>query len=253
MSILYRHLPSTPGVSIITSTHRMNFKDRLLENYLRQDYPNKELIVVLNNNSLDLADWRASVNNHRDIRVFQLDEDASLGACYNYAASQSSYDLLAKFDDDDWYAAQYLNESVGAQFFSQADIVGKLCRFVYFCASSTLALCNAGMEHQFAPLVTGATMLVKKEVFNKVQFADLTVGEDTEFQKACLKSGFRIYSGSRFQYVTIRHACQDMHTYRIDDDVYLNSGCRVVASTDNYFPYIEDQHESSQDADRPDL
>ncbi len=239
MNTLFSQSTAAPGVTVITSTHRVDFMERILNNYLGQDYPNKELIVILNNNNLVLADWKSSVKMHSDIRVFQLDEDISLGECYNFAVCKANYGLIAKFDDDDCYTAQYLSDATRTHIVSKAEVVGKLCRFVYFSALSTLALCCSDLEYQYTPLVVGASMLINKDVFHRVKFPNLTYGEDTEFQKACLESGYKIYSGSRFEYATIRHAAQNFHTYQLDDRTYLNSGCQIITKTTDFLSLIK--------------
>lgn len=43
------------GVSIITCTNRQNYLNNLLQNFNRQRYAQKELIIIINNNAIPLS------------------------------------------------------------------------------------------------------------------------------------------------------------------------------------------------------
>lgn len=45
-------LQYNPGITVITSTIRPGFMENVFENYNRQNYMKKELIIILNNNSI---------------------------------------------------------------------------------------------------------------------------------------------------------------------------------------------------------
>lgn len=224
------------GVSVITCTHRPTYFDRVFDNYLRQEYPHKELIIVLNNDSMPAEEWELRAALYQGVRVFRLPEGTPLGACYNFAIEQSRYDYLAKFDDDDYYAPQYLMSTMFGFKQYDADIIGKLARFVYFESVSTLAVMAPHGEYASVPYVVGATLVFKKDCWASVRFRDITHGEDTEFQNDCLAQGFKIYSIDRFNYVTVRHPNTVDHTFVIDDLAYLALG-EFVAQTDDYRPY----------------
>jgi len=225
------------GVSVVCCTNRSYFMDRVFRNYLGQVHPVKELIIILHGHSLPLDPWIATAQGYPDIKIYQLDEHLSLGECYNFAVQQSSYDFVAKFDDDDYYAPRFLQETMHAFGFINAGIIGKACRYVYFEGSSTLALCQSGRENMYVEYVAGATMVIKKEIFSQIRFRPITVGEDSQFQSDCLRRGVKIYSINRHNYVTHRRPDQNTHTYRVADDTYLNA-CQFVAYTDNYEPWI---------------
>lgn len=227
----------TRGVSVITCTKRPQYRQRLLQNYLRQEHHPKELIVVLHCSSPEFKVWARGFDNLAGIRVLHTDESLSLGACFNLGVSQARYEYIAKFDDDDYYAPRYLTNAVKASIYAGAELVGKSTRFVYFERTGTLALVHPGFEFVYVPYVVGATLLIKREVFDKVNFPDLTVGEDSLFQAACLRKGCRISANYCFNYVTIRHKDAASHTFRIDDEEYLKLG-RVVARTSDFVPFI---------------
>lgn len=221
------------GVSVIASTHRPDYINHLLDNFAHQEYPCKELILILNSNQLKLKKWQDKLNNTEDVSVLQLDESVSLGECYNYAIEQARFPLISKFDDDDYYAPLYLHEAVDTYIISTADIVGKACRYVYFAGPSMLGICQPQEEYRFTSLVIGATMLFSKELWEQIKFRDLALGEDTQFQLECLQAGCQIYSGSRFNYVTIRRSNQESHTFKVEEQVYMAT-CQDFIKTSDY-------------------
>lgn len=60
------------GVSIIVCTNRPQFFDNILQNYSRQRYKSKELIIVLNHDSMNLALYQNRVRNLANVHVYQV-------------------------------------------------------------------------------------------------------------------------------------------------------------------------------------
>lgn len=240
---------TSPGVTVMVATHRPEHMNNLLNNYLRQKYPIKELIVILNNNEFDLEGWQHKIRGLKDIKVFYLQDHVTLGNCYNFAAGQAQYEYVAKFDDDDYYGPLYLQTSMELFQCTNADIVGKLCRFIFFAGLSVLAEYCPGPEYDFVSYVVGATMIIRKEVLHRAPFPELTCGEDSEFQKTCVDKGFNIFAGNRHHYVTIRSADPTKHTFRIDDDVYLGF-CRIIAETPDFLTCLDTLTGSQMTGDR---
>jgi cellulose synthase/poly-beta-1,6-N-acetylglucosamine synthase-like glycosyltransferase len=228
--------PTPPGVSIITCTNRPSRMENVILSYLRQNYQPKELIIVLNNNDMRLQDWQARVRGIPAIKVLQADERISLGECYNFAVGQASHDYVAKFDDDDYYAPNFLSGEMSAFNYTCADIVGKSCRFIYFLDISTLGFHEASPQFSYVPYVIGATMIVRKEVFKHIKFRDITIGEDSEFQKDCQAAGRKIFSVDKYNYVTIRHHSTEPHTNPLDDQEYLSYCLRSWKTRDYITP-----------------
>ncbi|WP_312469791.1 hypothetical protein [Neobacillus sp.] len=63
-------------ISILTITLREAMLERIMENFTRQNLQEKELIVILNKNDIQLEN-PADPN----IRVFRFDEAKTLGKC----------------------------------------------------------------------------------------------------------------------------------------------------------------------------
>ncbi|MGI5880631.1 MAG: glycosyltransferase [Syntrophomonadaceae bacterium] len=224
------------GVSVITCTNRPLFINYVFDNYERQLHNQKELIIILNNNDIDRNAVIKQAANYEAVKVYQLDESLSLGACYNFAVQQCQYEYIAKFDDDDYYAPLHLSESIRAFTYTQADIVGKHTRFIYFENSNWLMLYE-GINYNYGIYVVGATMVFKRNVWDMVNFSNLTVGEDSDFQEKCLNQGFKIFATDEYNYVTIRRKDINSHTFKLDEATYM-AFCNPIAKTVDYVPLI---------------
>ena len=156
------------GVSIIIATMRENCMENLFNNYKRQDFQNKEMIIVLNNDEMNLDKWLEEAKKHENVKVFKLDEKITLGECLNFGVSKSKYDFIAKFDDDDYYGPKYLSDSMKAFRLTDADVVGKATSFVYFKKFKILAVRCLGNEYKYVKHMDGATFIIKRSVLTKL-------------------------------------------------------------------------------------
>jgi len=109
--------------------------------------------------------------------------------------------------------------------------------FVYLEGSNTLGIRYYGNENKFVNIVSGATMIIKKKVFDKILFNNEHAGSDTEFLKDCVHYGFKIYSGDRYNFTLIRHPDLSHHTWKITKKDILKK-CKFITKTDNYKKYV---------------
>ena len=119
------------GFSVITVTNRKYCIENMINNFLRQNYESKELIIIINNDKINTSDIFKHINKDLNISIYKLSETTSLGYCLNYAIEKSSYDTIAKFDDDDYYGPYYLNEAKQAFLQNKCYIVGKQRTYYY--------------------------------------------------------------------------------------------------------------------------
>jgi glycosyltransferase involved in cell wall biosynthesis len=223
------------GITVVTCTKRPGNIDTIFRNFKRQTIDPKELIIVLNNDELDIRTYQRRAKSYENVSVIQLSEKTSLGKCLNFAIARARYPYIAKLDDDDYYAPEYLHESVMALRETKADVVGKHAHHLYLTGKRLLVIRFPKGEHRFVKSVSGATLVARKAVFNKVQFRDLRVGEDDRFCEDCKRKGFRIYSTSRYNFVGIRQKDIDTHTWKISARRLLSlPSVEVVARTKNY-------------------
>ncbi|UPK46734.1 glycosyltransferase [Paenibacillus pabuli] len=226
------------GVSIIVCTNRARFFDNILQNYDRQRYKVKELIIILNHDSMNLQSYRNRVRNHADVTVYQVPESISLGQSLNAGITRARFPLIAKFDDDDYYSPYYLKEQVNGLKRTKSDIVGKHSCLVYLGASKMLLVRSPKEKNKHVEFIQGGTLLFKREVLKKVRFTDRSIGEDVTFLRQCRKKGFKTYATSPYNYVYHRRSNKQTHTWQADDQFYLE-GSKKLAITEQFKPFAD--------------
>lgn len=227
--------PNMPkeGVSIITCTKRPHSLKNILNNYASQTYSIKELIIVINKDSIDLDLWKEVVKKYKDIRIYKLSEKKTLGECLNFTIEMSSYPYVSKFDDDDYYGPNYLLDMMNAFKYTEADIIGKNTIYAYFERNNTLVIRYPNVEHQYATFVAGSTLTMKKEIFDNLKFPHLSRGEDTQFLIDCKNKGIKVYSTDRFNHVVIRRPDISSHSWQITEKHFMKNS-EIVKITEDY-------------------
>jgi glycosyltransferase involved in cell wall biosynthesis len=227
------------GVSIITCTIRLNQRENILRNYSNQLFDKKELIIILNKSDLDLDEWKKAVKPFKNISVYKKPH-ISLGECLNLGIKKAKYPFIAKFDDDDYYAPAYLTQAVETLKNSGASVVGKMSNLTYFEESNLLAIRRPNNENKYLREIHlklhhlgGGTLVWKKKLFPTIKFPDCRIGEDIIFQLRCLEAGYAIYSSDKYQYVSIRRADKDSHTWNAEDKV-VQQECEILGYTEDF-------------------
>ena len=224
-------------VSIITCTNKQNTLSNIISNYDRQDLKNKELIIIINKDSIDFDSWKNKIKDLENIRLFKLSEKASLGNCLNYAVSKSQYDIIAKFDDDDYYGPKYLSDTIKSFRNTSAKVIVKAANFVYFVEKKVLAIRTPSEENKFVYFGNGSTLVFKKEIFNRVSFRNISIAEDVHFCQDCIKNSIKIYSTNKYHHIYFRHPVKDNHTWKINDDEFIKKYCKVIGQVEDYISY----------------
>lgn len=200
-----------PPISIISPINKEKYIDNLLKNYERSSYCDKELIIILNNNSLNLEKLKSKAKKYKNVRVFQLDESATLGECLNFGIEKAAYDYTAKMDDGGYYGENYLTDLMNAFNYTNSEIVGKGTHFAYIETENKLGIWRNHVDRMYLTYLSGEAWLAKKSVFKKLQFKKVNVGEDTEFFYQCANMGIKVYSADKFNYVYMRHNNPNEH------------------------------------------
>ncbi|EJL29970.1 glycosyltransferase [Brevibacillus sp. BC25] len=218
------------GVSIITCTNRPHFFNNIIANYKTQLFRVKELVIVINKDSMSLEKYRKKVRGYKNISIYKVPERVSLGRCLNYAVSKTKYQFIAKFDDDDYYSPYYLKQQMNDLHRTGADIVGKRAYMAYLQARKLLILRFPKQQNKFLGALAGGTILFRKRVFNRVRFANVSLGEDGRFIRASRARGYKIYASAPRNYIAVRRKNKKSHTWTAGDR-YLMSGSRVLAKS----------------------
>ena len=100
-----------PSVSVLMPTMRPENVARCLDNFKKQTYPDKELVLILNNAEFDLDSIRREAKLIPNVRVLHVDGRTTPGHCLNRGVEAASGKYVAKMDDDDYYGERYLSDS----------------------------------------------------------------------------------------------------------------------------------------------
>src|SRR5690606_5500947 len=110
-----------PLVSCIMPTYnRRKFVPFAVRYFLRQQYPNKELVVV-DDGTDPVEDLIPDGDN---IRYIRLEKKISLGEKLNIACENARGEIIAHWDDDDWYDPQRLGYQINVIQNGGADVCG---------------------------------------------------------------------------------------------------------------------------------
>lgn len=228
------------GVTIVTPTIRPQYMERLLNNYARQQWDHKELIIVLNRERMNIAHYEEAARNYDNVRVIRLPAKHPLGDCMNLAASTAQYPYIAKFDDDDYYGPGYLADAM--QTFAQtgADVVGKLSFFFYFPHRQLLLLRKRTIPSQGdVKRVAGATIVFRTSVLEHVRFGKKRQGSDVQFIRDCVQHGLAVRSASPYHFAAIRRADRLTHTWKVQEKKLLADPSSQLIHTEDFTPYVD--------------
>ncbi len=237
MATIYkRKTISDHGVSVITSTNRINHLDSVFKNFMRQTHKRKELIIILNNNKMNIDEYRQRAANYGNIKIFKLDENKNTSECKNFAFNYANYEFIAFFDDDDYYGPNYLAQAMEAFTKSKADIVGKGAFYIFFENLKILALVCEYKINRYVSKVCDSSMVIKRSVLESIKFPiTQNSGMDTKFQEICINENYKIYCTDYFNFVIHRHnQSGNEHTWKINDDDLLKQ-CRIIKT--NFVDY----------------
>nr|WP_254456327.1 glycosyltransferase [Paeniglutamicibacter quisquiliarum] len=219
-----------PTVSALVSTIRPQQIPHILATIGKQANVDTELVLLTHGFELDEASLRAEALDAGidNLVLLHQPRTTSLGACLNLAAGAASGFYVTKMDDDDLYGANYLQDQAAAHRYSGANVVGKQAHYMYLGDRNATLLRFEEREHRFTDLVMGPTIFTTREMMQEVPFLELGRGEDTNFLRGVLDAGGSIYSADRFNFVQMRSAQGDGHTWSVEETDLLATG--VVSS-----------------------
>lgn len=99
-------------VSVLTATfQRPHYLPHLVRTFKHQTYPDKEL-VILDDSPVPDANLERLAQSDPEIRYTHIPQRLRLGAKRNLLVEQARGEIVALFDDDDYYAPQYIETMV---------------------------------------------------------------------------------------------------------------------------------------------
>lgn len=186
-----RTLSQLPLISCIMPTfNRRPFVRLALKYFLAQDYPNKELIVI--DDGTDRV--RDVIEGVANVHYVHLARRASIGSKRNLACRQARGEIIAHWDDDDWYAPNRLRYQAAPIISGDADLTGLANTFVLELSNgnfwSTLPQLHSKM---FVGDVHGGTLVYRKSLLAQgLRYPETNLAEDAALIRQALRRGKRL-------------------------------------------------------------
>ncbi len=215
------------GFSVVTVTNKKKSLLNLIQNYNRQKFKVKELIVIINSDMIKEEELRDLCKNREDIWIKKVSEEISLGECLNIGYGKAMYNYIAKFDDDDYYSEYYLNEAYALFKKKSCHIVCKNNIFYYLQSYGELIIIpSLSTRSKRVRAGAGATICMTKEIFKRLPYSDLRRGVDTDLFARARKMGLEIYTSTSYNFICIRAHNLEEHTWKIASEVLRSRGDR---------------------------
>ena len=170
------HDDGNPLISCILPTYnRRGFLPHAIHYFLRQDYPNRELLIV--DDGPDAVGDLVPVDPR--IRYLRLPKKITLGAKLNLCCAETRGPFIAQWDDDDWYGADRLSRQMQAMRRTNAEVCGIGDLLYYDLARGT------GHRYIYPPherpWVLGASLFFRRGLWERLRFVEVDVGMDGLF------------------------------------------------------------------------
>lgn len=165
-----------PLVSCIMPTYnRRKFIPYAVQYFLRQDYKHKELIII-DDGTDPVEDL---INETPSVHYYKLDQKMNLGDKLNLACKKAKGEIIANWDDDDWYDPVRLSYQVGAIKTGKIDVCG-INQLLYLDLQTKDAYQYIYPANQKIWLL-GSSLCFTKDLWRKNPFESCNVGMDAWF------------------------------------------------------------------------
>ena len=186
---------------------------RALAQIARQTYEGPIEVVIVDGGSRPLksssGEWlhprREGLEPLR-VKYRRISESSTVGMRRNVAVQHATGEIIGHWDDDDFYAPNYLATQL--EWFESMPVdLGGVCQFYYY----DFLVKRGWQSHLWNAKPSsgafGACFLYRKRTWRHVGgFQDIQRGEDNEFAKAFLAKGLRVAAVERPElFVYIRH------------------------------------------------
>ena len=217
-----------PTVSVLLVTNRPDRLEHALSMVRRQDYPLLQLVLVLHGEESVVAQQAPRVRAllegwEGEWALIGMPPERNLGHALSAASARADGELLAKMDDDDFYASTHIWDLVLARMYSGAQIVGKALDWVYLSAANMTVFRPTYQAERFAKFVAGGTMLISAGDLAQVGgWRPVPRSVDRALLDRVLDSGGLVYRTHGLGYMYVRNAADgSANTSPVHEDHFL--------------------------------
>ncbi len=231
--------PALPLVSVLLATRRPHRVEAAVEAVARQRYPRVELVLAAHGEGFDSGAVDAALAGAGcTTATARVAAEEPLGAVLNAAVSESSGELLTKFDDDDFYGPQHLWDLVLAHEYSRAALIGKAAEYVYLADSDhTIHRFRNRSERRFSETLAGGALLISRHHLDRVGgWRPVPAGVDRALINDVRSARLGTYRTHASGYLLTRN--KQGHTWPAADAYFLKQADEVRAGCDLAFAGI---------------
>lgn len=180
-----------PLVSCIMPTYnRRAFIPLAVRNFFEQDYPRKELLIVDDGEDAvgDLVEGLAGVTYKR------LVGRATIGTKRNLACELARGEVIAHWDDDDWYAPERLRYQVRPLLGDEAHLTGLESSFVLELPGGAFWTTQPQLHRRmFVGDVHGGTLVYRRDLLaDDLRYPEVSLAEDAWLLHLAVSRGRRL-------------------------------------------------------------
>jgi hypothetical protein len=223
----------TAKVSCIMPTcNRRTFVSQAIKYFLRQDYPNKELIVVDDGDDT-VADL---IPRSPLFQYIGLSSRHSIGVKRNLASEAAMGDILLTWDDDDWYSPDRITYQVQPLLQGRADATGLGNTLMLSLPAGEFWSCSPSLyDHMFFQGIHGGTLTFWRESWRQgARFASSSLAEEVPVQQALMRQGARLEKlPNQGRFIYIRHSA---NAWRFVTGEFLDRSGWSQVATPSFIP-----------------
>ena len=208
---------STPAVGplvscIMPTRNRSKLVEQACAYFRRQSYPNKELIIVADGESV-----KHVIRQSDRIRLVEVPDLRTIGEKRNIACAFARGEIIMQWDDDDWYGPDRIAVQVRPIIEARSDITGLTCDVLLDLAEMQFWTCSAQEHSRVFGQVASGTLAFRANVWrNLTRYPHQSIAEDAVFLQEAKRRGARFEPISgQGQFVYVRH---DSNTWRMNTD-----------------------------------
>jgi len=180
-----------PLVSCIMPTRdRADLALQAVRYFQRQDYAPRELVIV--DDGSDRLQSRLPHDSR--IRYVRAPRGESIGAKRNRACAAAGGELIAHWDDDDWYAPARLRRQIEPILTGDADVTALAAGVFFDLPGWSFWTCSPQLHRRlFVEDVHGGTLVYRKRVWEQMaRYPEVSLAEDAWFLRKCVRRRARL-------------------------------------------------------------
>ena len=203
-------------VWVIVPFSRPQHLKNVLDNFSRQDFHNKRLIIVENGDAVGACKTHGI---EPDLLITSDNHQAAAKNAGIQAIKDQGGGFWATYDDDDYYGPHYLSEMVESS--DKGDVIGKGDLFVRLANGHLFSFQGIACE-EYSNFVHGPTICSWAE--NHATFPNTgQIGEDCAMVRKMIEEGGSVWATSQRNFVFQRYPSADHHTWKISDNTLIES------------------------------